>query len=57
MFLAIGALTSQLATTRRQANGLAAAVLATAYAIRMVADSTAGLAWLRGLIRDIVSRF
>jgi len=47
MFLAIGALASQLAPTRRQANGLAAAVFAVAYLIRMAADGVAGLAWLR----------
>jgi polyether ionophore transport system permease protein len=47
MFLAIGALASQLAPTRRQANGLAAAAFAVAYLIRMAADSSAGLAWLR----------
>lgn len=47
MFLAIGALTSQLAATRRQANGLAAAVFAVSFLIRMVADSVSGLAWMR----------
>jgi ABC-2 type transport system permease protein len=47
MFLAIGALASQLAPTRRQANGLAAAVFAVAYLIRMAADGVAGLAWMR----------
>ena len=47
MFLAIGALTSQLSPTRRQANGLAAAVLGVSYVIRMIADSGNGLAWLR----------
>ena len=47
MFLAVGALTSQLAATRRQANGLAALVLAAAYVIRLVADSVDGVAWLR----------
>ena len=47
MFLAVGALTSQLSGTRRQANGLAAAVLAASYLIRMVADSGTGLAWMR----------
>lgn len=47
MFLAIGALTSQLAATRRQANGLAAAVFAVAFLIRMVADSVSGLGWMR----------
>jgi ABC-2 type transport system permease protein len=47
VFLAIGALASQLGRTRRQANGLAASVLAAAYLIRMVADAVSGLAWLR----------
>jgi ABC-2 type transport system permease protein len=47
MFLAIGALTSQLASTRRQAAGAASAVLGASYAIRMAADSVAGLGWLR----------
>jgi ABC-2 type transport system permease protein len=47
MFLAIGSLTSQLMPTRRQANGLAAAVFAVSYLVRMVADSGTGLAWMR----------
>ena len=47
MFLAIGALTSQLGSTRRQANALAAAVFGVAYLIRMVADGGTGLEWLR----------
>ncbi len=47
MFLAIGALSSQLAATRRQASGLAALVLATAYLIRLIADSVEGAGWLR----------
>jgi len=47
IFLAVGALTSQLAPTRRQAASYAGAVLGVAYALRMVADSGAGLAWLR----------
>lgn len=49
MFLAIGATTSQLAATRRQAAGYAAAVLGVSYALRMVADSGTGLDWLRWL--------
>jgi ABC-2 type transport system permease protein len=49
LFLAVGALTSQLAATRRQANGLAAAVFAIAYLIRVVADAGIGLDWLRWL--------
>lgn len=47
MFLAIGALTSQLGRTRRQANGLAAGVFGVAYLVRMTADGVGGLAWLR----------
>jgi len=47
MFLSIGVLTSQLAPTRRQAAGYAAAVLGVSYALRMVADSGTGLDWLR----------
>jgi ABC-2 type transport system permease protein len=47
MFLAVGALASQLAATRRQAAGYAGAVLGACYALRMVADSGSGLPWLR----------
>lgn len=47
MFLAVGAVGSQLGATRRQANGLAAAVFGVSYLTRMVADSGTGLAWLR----------
>lgn len=47
MFLAVGALCAQMATSRRQCAGYASAVLAVSYALRMVADSTAGLGWLR----------
>jgi len=47
MFLAVGALTSQVAATRRQAASYAAAVLGVSYAIRLVADSGIGLHWLR----------
>lgn len=47
MFLAIGALSSQLASSRRQAAGYASAFLGASYAIRMVADSGTGLGWLR----------
>jgi ABC-2 type transport system permease protein len=46
MFLAIGALASQLASTRRHAAALAGAVFGIAYALRMVADSDQGLHWL-----------
>jgi len=47
MFLAIGALASQLAATRRRASGYAGAALGVAYALRMVADSGTGLGWMR----------
>lgn len=47
MFLAIGALACQLAPTRREANGLAAAVFAVSFLVRMVADSVGGLDWMR----------
>ncbi len=46
MFLAVGAITSQLAATRRQAAAYAAAVLGIGYAARMVADAGIGLHWL-----------
>ena len=48
MFLAVGALASQLAATRRQAAAYAGAALGVSYALRMVADSGIGLGWLRG---------
>src|SRR6202035_5657875 len=47
VFLAAGAWPSQLAATRRQAAVDAGAALGICYALRMVADSAAGLAWLR----------
>lgn len=47
VFLAAGALASQLAATRRQAAGYAGAVLGACYALRLVADSGSGLGWLR----------
>lgn len=47
VFLAVGALAAQLASTRRQANALAAAVLGLSYLLRMVADGSSGLGWLR----------
>ena len=47
MFLSVGALCAQLATSRRQAAGIASVILASCYALRMVADSGSGLAWLR----------
>jgi ABC-2 type transport system permease protein len=47
IFLALGSLATQLAPTRRQANGLGAAAFAVFYLIRMVADSGTGLVWMR----------
>jgi ABC-2 type transport system permease protein len=47
MFLVLGALSSQLASSRRQAAGYASALLGASYALRMVADSSTGLGWLR----------
>jgi ABC-2 type transport system permease protein len=47
MFLAVGALTSQLARSRRRAASIGGAVVGVSYLIRMVADSGSGLAWLR----------
>ncbi|MGP8010386.1 MAG: hypothetical protein ACLPKZ_09050 [Acidimicrobiales bacterium] len=47
IFLAIGALCGEVSTSRRQAAGLASALLGASYALRMIADSGASLAWLR----------
>ncbi len=47
MFLAAGALSSQLAATRRQAAAYAGVALGASYAVRMVADSSTRLQWLR----------
>jgi ABC-2 type transport system permease protein len=47
MFLTVGALCAQLATSRRQAAGFASTVLGVSYALRMIADSGSDLAWLR----------
>jgi ABC-2 type transport system permease protein len=47
MFVAVGALMSQLCATRRQAAGYSAGILASSYAVRMLADSQGGLDWLR----------
>ena len=43
MFLAVGALTSQLAATRRQAASYAAMFLGLAYGVRLIADAGVGL--------------
>ncbi len=47
MFIALGVLIGQLCGTRRRANGIAAAVFGSAFLIRMIADSSNGLGWLR----------
>ncbi len=47
IFLAAGALASQLAPTRRRAAAFAAGALGACYALRMIADSGTGLDWLR----------
>ena len=47
IFLALGALCSQLAATRRQAAGFAAAVFGVAYLLRTIAASGDSLRWLR----------
>ena len=47
VFIGVGALTSQLAPTRRGALELATAVLAGCFLLRVVADIGSGLGWLR----------
>jgi ABC-2 type transport system permease protein len=47
VFVSVGALTSQLVATRRQAASYAGAVLGVSYALRMMADSGTGMDWLR----------
>ncbi len=49
VFLAVGALASQLSATRGQAAMIAAAVLGASFLVRMVADSQSRLGWLRWL--------
>jgi ABC-2 type transport system permease protein len=46
MFLAVGALTSQLASTRRRAAAYGAVALGVSYALRMVADAGIGAHWV-----------
>lgn len=46
MFLAVGAVTSQLGATRRQARSFAATFLGVSYALRLIADGGVGLHWL-----------
>jgi ABC-2 type transport system permease protein len=47
VFVAAGALTSQLAASRRQASAYAGVALGVCYALRLVADSSHSLEWLR----------
>jgi ABC-2 type transport system permease protein len=47
MFMAVGVLTSQLASTRHDANLIGGAVLTTSYLVRMAADSDPRIGWLR----------
>lgn len=49
LFVAVGALTSQVCATRRQASGLGAATLGLWFVLRFVADSGDRLRWLRWL--------
>ncbi len=49
VFLAIGALVSQLASTRRLALELGLAVLGVAFILRVIADTSGSLDWLRWL--------
>ena len=56
LFLAIGALVSQLAGTRRQALIGGAWVLGITFLIRMVADSVLALRGLDGRVRSAGSR-
>jgi len=46
LFLAIGALASQLAGTRRQAAAMAGVVFGVFFALRMAADANSGLHWM-----------
>ena len=49
VFAAVGVLTSQLCSTRRQANVVGGATLAVAFLLRVVADARVGVGWLRWL--------
>lgn len=49
MFVAVGALASQLAATRRQALRLSAVIFGLSFIIRALADSTADHVWVRKL--------
>jgi ABC-2 type transport system permease protein len=47
VFVGVGALASQVAPNRRLALGLSLAVMAIAFALRVIADTVSGLGWLR----------
>jgi ABC-2 type transport system permease protein len=47
LFTAVGALTSQLSDTRRRASSIGGVIFGAFYALRLVADSGSGVAWLR----------
>jgi ABC-2 type transport system permease protein len=49
MFMAVGALSSQLAASRRQAAAYGGTALGVFFALRMLADSNPGLGWLHWL--------
>jgi len=49
VFIATGGLTSQLFATRRRASGAGGIVLGALFLLRMVADGSSGLGWLRWL--------
>ncbi|MGZ4249710.1 MAG: ABC transporter permease [Solirubrobacteraceae bacterium] len=49
VFVGVGAVTSQLAPSRRMALELGGAVLAAAFLLRVIADTSSGAGWLRWL--------
>ena len=49
VFAGVGALTSQIAPTKRLALALASAVLGIAFLLRVIADTSAGYGWMRWL--------
>ena len=49
LFLTVGAVTSQVAPTRRRAAGFGAVVLGVSYCLRMLGDAGIGLPWLTWL--------
>lgn len=50
VFVGVGAVTSQLAPSRRMALELGGAVLAVTFLLRVIADTSSGAGWLRWLI-------